>query len=105
MSGSWRAMAKEFARNFYNSPAWEKTREAYAKSKGLLCERCLQKGRYTPGIIVHHKVHLTPENITDPNVSLAWDNLQLLCRDCHAEVHKEKPMRYKVDELGRVLVR
>lgn len=47
-----------------------------------LCVRC---GR--PGEIVHHKIYLTPENIDDPNITLNEDNLELLCRDCHAMEH------------------
>jgi 5-methylcytosine-specific restriction endonuclease McrA len=49
-----------------------------------LCVRC---GR--PGEIVHHKIHLTPQNINDPSIALGEDNLELLCRDCHAIVHEE----------------
>lgn len=47
---------------------------------------------------------LTPENIGDPAVSLAWDNLELLCRDCHGKAHGNE-RRYKVDEMGRVTAR
>lgn len=93
---------QDFATKLYKSRAWRDCRTAYAKSKGGLCERCLSRGIYKPGIIVHHKVHLTPENISDPNVSLNWENLQLLCRDCHALVHKPEK-RFKIDELGRVI--
>ena len=50
---------------------------------------------------MHHKIPLTPENVTDPDITLNWDNLMLLCRDCHAAVHKPQK-RYTVDELGRV---
>lgn len=88
---------KPWAETFYNSPAWKQTRSAYAKSVVHLCERC---GR--PGVIVHHKIPLTPENVTDPDITLNWENLQLLCRDCHAAVHKPQK-RYTVDELGRVI--
>ena len=95
-------MAQEFAKSFYGSAAWDYTRKAYAKSKQNLCERCLAKGRYTPGAVVHHRIHLTPENITDPAVSLNWDNLELLCMDCHADAHKDHSVRYKVDDMGRV---
>lgn len=49
-----------------------------------LCVRC---GR--PGEIVHHKVHLTPENISDLSIALGEDNLELLCRECHAIEHEE----------------
>ena len=93
---------RPFARSFYKSKAWQRTREAYAASKGGLCERCLQSGAYKAGEIVHHKQELTPENINEPEITLAWDNLELLCRDCHAKVHK-KARRYKVDEYGRVI--
>lgn len=93
---------REFAETFYKSKAWQSCRNGYAKSKHGLCERCMERGIYRPGDIVHHKVHLTPENISDPGVSLSWDNLELLCRDCHALAHKPEK-RYKVDELGRVI--
>ena len=54
---------KPFARRFYSSKAWQRTRAAYAKSKGNLCELCLAKGLFNPCEIVHHKVELTPDNI------------------------------------------
>lgn len=94
---------KEFAREFYSSGAWAKTRAAYAKSVGGLCEKCVKSGAYKAGEQVHHKVKLTPENIGDPTVSLAWDNLELLCESCHKNAHRKKK-RYKVDEMGRVIL-
>lgn len=96
---------RDFARTFYSSTAWKKTRAAYAKSKGNLCERCLKKGLIVPGVIVHHKVYLTPDNINDPAVSLNWNNLELVCADCHAEEHNRLQRRYTVDEYGRVTAR
>ena len=95
-------MAKDYARSFYSSEAWNKTREAYRKSAGGLCERCLAKGIYTPGEIVHHKQPLTAENINDSAVTLGWSNLELVCRECHAEAHGKRKKRYEVDALGRV---
>ena len=71
---------KPYAEAFYKSKAWTDCREAYARSVGGLCERCLRDGRFTAGEIVHHKTHITPENITDPRVTLSWDNLELVCR-------------------------
>lgn len=82
-------MAREFAKSFYHSKQWKKTRDAYAAKRHWLCERCLRLGFYSRGEIVHHKVHLTPENINDPSISLSEDNLELLCRDCHAKEHPE----------------
>ena len=93
---------KEYAKAFYKSAAWKRCRAAYVKSVGGLCETCLAKGIYRPGEIVHHVVPITPENISEPTVVLNWDNLQLVCRDCHAEAHTDKERRYKLDELGRV---
>ncbi len=75
-------MAREFAKGFYNSKAWKDTQKAFMQSRNYICERCGD-----PAVIVHHKRHLSPENITDVNISLSWDNLQALCMDCHAEVH------------------
>jgi 5-methylcytosine-specific restriction endonuclease McrA len=65
----------------------------------------MERGLMVPAEIVHHKVHLTPENINDPSVSLAWENLEALCRECHAEEHTGHPKRFKVDENGRIIPR
>ena len=96
---------QDFAAQLYNSTAWKRCRREYAKSKANLCEVCLSKGLYKGGEIVHHKIILTPENINDPNVTLNWNNLQLVCRDCHATLHDAKKRRYKFDETGRLTVR
>ena len=105
-------MAKDFAKAFYGSPAWIGCREAYKKYKGGLCERCKAKGLIVPGKIVHHKCYLTPENINNPDISLNWENLELLCKACHEEEHdnfntkgfRRKKRRYTVDDFGRVEV-
>lgn len=95
---------REFAAEFYSGPAWKNVRKAYAKSVGGLCEVCLAKGIYTAGEIVHHKIHLNERNIRDPKVALSFDNLQLVCRNCHAEIHGDKKarQRFTVDAAGRV---
>ena len=90
-------MARDFAKAFYHSQAWKQTQAAYVKQSGGLCERCLQNGLVTAGVIVHHKIHLTPDNINDPTVTLNPDNLQLLCRDCHASIHKPTK-RFRVEK-------
>ena len=93
---------KDYARQFYSSKAWQRTRESYAKSKRNLCEVCLAKGIITPAEIVHHKIELTPQNITDPSITLSFDNLQCVCRECHAAAHGARQTRWKVDDFGRV---
>lgn len=94
---------KDFARQFYTSQAWNNCRSSYRKSVGGLCENCLERGLITPGEIVHHKIPLTPDNINDTNITFSWDNLKLLCRECHAEVHGQRKRRYKVDAIGRLI--
>lgn len=105
-------MAREFAVAFYHSKAWKDTREAYMRSHRGLCEPCLARGVYKPAAIVHHKVHLTPENISDPSVALSFSNLELVCRDCHAAEHPEiyggaavSDQRVAFDEMGNVVRR
>ena len=71
-----------------------------------MCERCFVMGRLTPAKVVHHKVHLTPTNVTDPHVGLAYDNLQRLCQDCHADVHSgSSGRRAEFDDDGMVVPR
>lgn len=94
---------KPYAEKFYKSKEWKQCRAAYAKYRSNLCERCLARGLIVPGVIVHHKIHITPDNIGDPDVTLSWNNLELVCRDCHAQVHSENEVRYKLDDLGRVI--
>lgn len=72
------------------------------KSVGGLCEKCLQLGQITPAEEVHHKVFLTPQNISDPNVTLSFGNLIALCREHHRQAHGGRVVRYEVDEYGRV---
>lgn len=81
-------MAKPFARQFYSSKAWQDCRNEYAKRRHYLCENCLRKGIYKPGEIVHHKIELDPINIENPEIALNFDNLELLCRECHANRHE-----------------
>ena len=95
---------------FYNSKAWKDTRRNYKQSVGHLCERCLERGIIASADVVHHRVPLTTETVSDLNLSLNWDNLQALCRKCHAEVHDEiyaarSRRRYTIDQSGRVEVR
>ena len=89
---------------FYKTKLWQDCRRSYIKKVGGLCEKCCAAGRIVPGEIVHHKVHLTPANINCPEITLNHDNLQLLCRDCHAKEHKSVK-RFKVDAMGRVTAR
>lgn len=91
---------KEWAKAFYLSKAWKDTAAAYMLSVNDICERCGE-----PAKICHHKTWLTRDNINNPYITLAWDNLEALCQDCHnKEHHKQKPkLRYSFDEEGNIL--
>ena len=69
-------------RNFYRSTKWKIARSIKIEQAKGLCEKC---GRV--GTEVHHIIHLTPENINDPNITINQDNLILLCNECHNKEH------------------
>ena len=97
------AVAKEWAKSFYKSKAWQDCREGYIQSVHGLCERCLEKDKHVPGKIVHHKKILTPENINNPDITLSWENLELVCATCHQHEHFESDAiidGYKFNEFG-----
>ncbi|WP_304345234.1 HNH endonuclease [Campylobacter showae] len=83
---------------FYQGQNWKKTRNAYYISQNGICERCGGIGR-----IVHHKKHLNKANQNDFNLTLHWENLELLCQDCHNKEHFERSCTVeglKFDENG-----
>ena len=95
--------------SFYTSWVWRKCRKAFAESKGNLCERCLKRGIIQPGskeqpLEVHHKIPLNVDNVKNPDVALAWSNLELLCKKCHDEERERKAKRWKIGPDGRVKI-
>lgn len=105
---------KPWAEKFYKSIQWQNCREAYLKSQGYLCERCIKQGIIKPAVIVHHKIYLAPWNINDESITLNPINLEALCKDCHNKEHidykngqhktkkKKFNRRYIVGEDGAV---
>ena len=95
---------KAWARAFYESPNWRATSTAYLRHAGGMCERCSTDRYPVPATICHHKKYLTPSNISDPRITLNYDNLEALCMDCHNKEHKRIiDRRYRFDQGGRVL--
>lgn len=74
---------RRVGKDVYNSSKWQKVRKAYLASVNYICEIC---GK--PAEIVHHKIHLTAENVRNPKISYNQDNLMALCRDCHNREHQ-----------------
>ena len=97
-----KAMAKEYAKSFYRSDKWLQCKKSFIAERraidGGLCQRC--RKRY--GYIVHHRQHITPENITDPMVTLSHTNLEYLCQECHNKEHfGDAGLRYMIGEDGQ----
>lgn len=104
-------MARDFAKNVYNSTRWRKCAKAYAESRMYICERCGKttnhwnaKGKRQRWI-VHHKKHLTPQNITDDLLVYGWDNLEYLCIECHNQEHSagQGGRRMMFDDEGNLI--
>lgn len=101
---------KEFAKTFYKSKAWQQCRRSYIAKRrmidGGVCEVCHQR----IGYIVHHKEHLTPDNINDPETTLNHENLSYECKQCHDEheghgiKRKTNGLRIVFDEEGQPII-
>ena len=74
-------MAKEWAKAFYSSKAWRDCRHQVLRRDLYTCAYCYGRAQQ-----VHHKIELTPSNISDPMVALNPDNLISLCHDCHTKI-------------------
>lgn len=92
---------------FYKTKTWEKVRENALRRDKYLCQEC---GR--PAEVVHHIIHLTEENVNDPEISLNLDNLKSLCSECHFAEHRGEHCRgrivaeqnpYTFDENGMLI--
>ena len=95
-------MSQGLQAQFYKTKAWQICRDNYFKSVGGLCEKCKAKGLIVPAEIIHHKIHLNAENITDESITLNPSNLCALCSKCHAEEHSGRQRRYVIEEDGSV---
>ena len=76
-------MSRDFSKSFYNSKEWQAVRDGILMRDNYLCVKC---GK--PAEEVHHKIHLSPDNIGDPNITMNPGNLVSLCRDCHFAEHR-----------------
>jgi len=98
---------KDYAKRFYGSNDWHSCRDSFIAERlnidGGLCQRCHD----SLGYIVHHKIELTPSNITDANISLNHSNLEYVCHECHNKIHDvwQPRSRTYFDEDGNILPR
>ena len=73
-------MAREFAKAFYRSDAWQDMR-AYILHRDLYTCTCGARANE-----VHHIIELTPLNIHDTSIALNPENLVSLCHECHTKI-------------------
>lgn len=85
----------------YHCARWRKIRNLKIAECNGLCERCLAKGIYKEGVIVHHKEHITLENCNNDLLMYGLDNLEYLCEECHLNEHQNAQDFY-FDEEGNV---
>ena len=85
---------------FYRSDTWKIARAIKIANACGVCEEC-----GAIGTEVHHIVHLTPENVTDPSVATNQENLKLLCNECHNKAHGrfEGRREYYFDDEGNLI--
>lgn len=82
-------MAKYVAiKSFYASETWINFRLGLITERGNRCQRCGKIIPKSTDIIAHHKIELTPENVRDHTISLNPEEVDLVCFDCHNEIHK-----------------
>ena len=96
-------MAKEFAKVFYHSKAWQKCRAFFIAERitidGGMCEHCKER----PGYIVDHIEELNSTNIDNPDVTLNHNNFQYLCLSCHNKKTFRKKFVGEFDEDGQLI--
>ena len=85
---------------FYRSDTWKIARAIKIANACGVCEEC-----GAIGTEVHHIIHLTPENVTDPSIATNQDNLKLLCNECHNKAHGrfEGRREYYFDDEGNLI--
>lgn len=89
------------ARKLYTSRSWRRCRLAYLDTVNHICERC---GRVAD--IVHHKEYIDSTNVSDPEITLNFENLEALCQTCHNQEHFKEHSAvadgYQFDEFGNI---
>lgn len=73
--------------DFYRTEEWAALTEKLKQQSHGVCAQCQKTIADWSLLIVHHKIHLTLENMKDPNISLNEKNLEVICLDCHNKEH------------------
>lgn len=74
-------------KSFYAHESWQQFRVAIIAQRGPVCQKCNKVIANSSDCILHHIKELTPENVSDYNVSLNPENILVVCHDCHDKEH------------------
>lgn len=74
--------------SFYASPAWRNFRAGIIAERKLICEHCGKLIAKQRDAHVHHKIHLTEDNYKDASIALNPENVMLVHKDCHDQIHE-----------------
>ena len=86
------------------SREWRELRAAKIRDCQGLCERCKELGIITAAKTVHHRTPVETGETLEAMRELCYryDNLQLLCADCHHRAHEEDTgRRHESVQLNR----
>ena len=83
---------------FYRSAEWQIARTEKIASVNGRCEKCGGIGEE-----VHHIIHLTSENIDDPEITLNQKNLILLGKGGHDKEHGRLASKISFNEDGELI--
>ena len=82
-------MAESWAARLYNSKAWRDLRRRLIIEAQYKCTICGANHLLDPHhLIGHHQCVLTPNNVNDPAISLNPDNVEIICKQCHDQMHQ-----------------
>lgn len=93
---------RELRQKAYNTTEWRKLRESYLKQHPV-CEECLNKGKVTPAEDIHHRITPFKNGECNKALFLDYNNLQALCKRCHAEHHNKEQGHIPVEEVIKQL--
>ena len=84
--------------------AWQRLRLCHLRDHPL-CEKCLEKGKVVAGEDVHHLKSPFNYDTMTIDMQLAFDdnNLQTLCKECHAAEHNKDRGIQSPEEIIKAL--
>lgn len=93
---------KRLRQKAYQTKEWRDLRDTYIKMHPL-CEECIKKNIVKPAQDVHHiKSPFSKGNI-NYTLLLDMNNLESVCKVCHAEIHNKQQGNYSVQDALRLL--